>query len=724
MANRLASATSPYLRQHAGNPVDWHPWDDEALALAKRENKPILLSIGYSACHWCHVMAHESFEDPAIAESMNRLFVNIKVDREERPDLDQICQTAHALMMRRPGGWPLTVFMTPDAVPYFIGTYFPKDSRYGIIGFRELLPRAAAAFREHGEGIAQQGAQLVDALASLEPTAADAVAAVGGEAATGGEAAPDRDAPRRAGELPLAPSDAAFAELERSFDRVHGGFGGAPKFPHATELEFCLRFGATKSNADALAIVDTTLERMAAGGIADQLGGGFCRYSVDAEWSIPHFEKMLYDNAALLSLYADAGRALSKPEFGRVARDIVGFLVRELRSDDGAFHSSLDADSDGEEGRYYVFGRDEARAAMSQTEWEAAAPHYGFDGPPKFEDRAWLPRIAVPVADVSTRLRTSLPDVQTRIAGARAALFALRATRVRPARDDKILTAWNALAIGALARASRALDESAWTDLALAALDRLVETAWTGDRLLATRLGGDVALNAYLDDYAYLVAALIEVMQARFRARDLALALAVADALIERFEDRDRGGFWFTSHDHERLFHRTKPAHDNATPSGNGIAAQALIALGHLVAEPRYVDAAERALRVFAPGLARAPGGQSSLVVAQERLERPPSTLILRGEPALTRSWQRALERRYRPELMIVDLGNGDAAPRLAGGVAAGTARTPASAVANAATTAGAPATAAGAAAWLCHGFSCLPPMATLAAIEEALAAG
>ena len=697
MTNRLASATSPYLRQHAGNPVDWHPWDDEALALAKRENKPILLSIGYSACHWCHVMAHESFEDPAIAALMNALFVNIKVDREERPDLDQICQTAHALMMRRAGGWPLTVFMTPDAVPYFIGTYFPKDSRYGMTGFRELLPRAAAAFHEHGEGIARQGDELVAALASIEPTAADVVAAAGDDAAVG-------------------PSDVALAELERSFDRVHGGFGGAPKFPHAAELEFCLRAGATKPSADALAIVDTTLERMAAGGIADQLGGGFCRYSVDAEWSIPHFEKMLYDNAALLALYADAGRALSKPEFGRVARDIVGFLARELRAGDGAFHSSLDADSEGEEGRYYVFGRDEVRAATSETEWEAAALHYGFDGPPNFEDRAWLPRIAIPVADVAARLRTSLPDVQTRIAGARAALFRLRATRVRPARDDKILTAWNALAIGALARASRAQDEPAWADLAFAALDRLIETAWAGDRLLATRLGSDVALNAYLDDYAYLVAALVEVMQARFRDRDLALAIAVANALIERFEDRDRGGFWFTSHDHERLFHRTKPAYDNATPSGNGIAAQALIALGHLTAEPRYVDAAERALRVFASGLARAPGGQSSLLVAQERLERPPSTLILRGEPALTRSWQRALERRYRPELMIVDLGNGDASSRLAGGTAVG-------AVGTAAGTVGSAASTTGAAAWLCQGFSCLPPVATLAAIEEALGA-
>ncbi|HET7260601.1 MAG TPA: thioredoxin domain-containing protein [Casimicrobiaceae bacterium] len=678
MTNRLAKATSPYLRQHAGNPVDWRPWDDEALALAKRENRPILLSIGYSACHWCHVMAHESFEDPEVAALMNALFVNIKVDREERPDLDQICQTAHALMTRRPGGWPLTVFMTPGGLPFFIGTYFPKESRYGISGFRELLPKVAAAFREHGDEIASQGDALADALASLEAAAQGAVA------------------------LPAGAPDAALGELERSFDRVHGGFGGAPKFPHAAELEFCLRAAATKRSASTREIVATTLGRMAAGGIADQLGGGFCRYSVDAEWSIPHFEKMLYDNAALLALYADAARALPDAGLGAVARDIVGFLVRELRAVDGAFHSSLDADSEGEEGRFYVFGRDDARAAMSGTEWEAAAPHYGFDGPPNFEDRAWLPRVVVPVADVATRLRTTLPDVQTRIAGARASLFALRSTRVRPARDDKILTAWNALAIGALARASRAQDEPAWADLAIAALDRLVETAWSDGRLLATRLDGDVALNAYLDDYAFLLAALVEVMQARFRAGDLALALAVADALVDRFEDREQGGFWFTSHDHERLFHRTKPAHDNATPSGNGIAAQALIALAHLTADPRYQDVAERTVRAFAPGLAQSPGGQSSLLVALERLLHPPSTLILRGEPALTRAWQRSLERSYRPELMIVDLGDREPPARLAGVSAAAVE---------------------GAAAWLCHGFVCRPPVTTLAAIEESLAA-
>ncbi len=675
MTNRLAAATSPYLRQHADNPVDWHTWGEEALALARRENKPILLSIGYSACHWCHVMAHESFEDPEVAAAMNAGFVNIKVDREERPDLDQIYQTAHALLTRGAGGWPLTVFMTPDGAPYFAGTYFPKQARHGLPGFLDILPRIAAAYHEQGPAIAEQSARLSEALQSLEP---------GHSAAA----------------LPENAGAVALAEFKRTFDAKDGGFGGAPKFPHSTELGFCLRAWKLRNDDGAQRIVRITLAKMAAGGIADQLGGGFCRYSVDAQWSIPHFEKMLYDNAALLALYADAGRAMREGEFGVVARDIVGWLAREMRAPDGAWYSSLDADSEGEEGRFYVFSREEAREAMSADEWAAASLHYGFDGPPNFEHRAWHLRVAVPVAEVAQLLGIPLPDVQTRIVGARAALFARRETRVRPGRDDKILTSWNALAIGALARASRAQDEPAWSDLALAALDALVATAWRDGRLYATRHGSDVALNAYLDDHAFLLAALIEVMQARFRARDFSLATQVAERLLDRFEDREHGGFWFTSHDHERLYHRTKPAQDNATPAGNGVAAQALLALGHLAAEPRYVEAAERTLRAFAEGIARAPNAHVTLVTALERIGRPPSTLILCGDAGQTRSWQRALEREYRPEMCVVDIGAGADAP-----AALRKGALPSKA----------------AVAWLCHGLQCLPPITTLEGIEAAI---
>ena len=382
MANRLAGATSPYLRQHAANPVDWYPWGSEALQRARDEDKPILLSIGYSACHWCHVMAHESFEDPAVAAVMNDLFVNIKVDREERPDLDQICQTAHALLAQRSGGWPLTMFLTPAGAPYFAGTYFPNPRRGGQPGFLDLLPRMASAYRLRGEDIARQSASLAEAMAVFEP-------AVGG----------DLDA-----QVSTQMSAQALAALKQRFDPEYGGFGAAPKFPHPTELEFCLRaWGATHDEA-ALTVARTTLSRMADGGIHDQLGGGFCRYSVDAQWTIPHFEKMLYDNGPLLGLYADLARATGDQRYADVARDIVGWLVREMRAPDGAFYSSLDADSEGEEGKFYVWTPDQARAAVTPDEWAVASPYFGLDRPPNFEGHAWNLHVAQPLDKIAAQL--------------------------------------------------------------------------------------------------------------------------------------------------------------------------------------------------------------------------------------------------------------------------------------------------------------------------------
>jgi len=675
MANRLAGSSSPYLRQHADNPVDWYPWSEEALARARTEDKPILLSIGYSACHWCHVMAHESFEDPAVAAAMNAQFVNVKVDREERPDLDQIYQTAHALLTRRSGGWPLTVFLTPDGAPFFAGTYFPKHGRYGLPGFMDILPRVASAYREQGAAIAAQNRQLADAMQSLEP-------------ASGAHALPGR-----------APGVALLA-LKRSFDRVHGGFGSAPKFPHAAELEFCLRAFGNGRDADALSIVRTTLARMADGGIHDQLGGGFCRYSVDAEWGIPHFEKMLYDNGPLLALYADTARATGDGRFGEVARGIVGWLVREMRASDGAWYASLDADSECVEGRYYVWDRDEARMLMSAEQWSVAAPFFGLDRAPNFEGRAWHLRIVTPLTEVASALGIALATAHARLAGAKTALLRAREQRVRPGRDDKILTSWNALAIGGMARASRALADPRLADQAFGALDAVIRVAWRSRRLHASRQGDTPQLNGYLDDHAFMLAALVEAMQTRFRASDWTLAIDIADTLLDRFEDRQRGGFWFTSHDHERLFHRTKPGHDNATPSGNGVAAGALIALGHLAGEPRYLDAAERALRLFAPMLAESPGGCSSLLNALEDLEAPPTTVLLRGDPKETREWQHSIERTYRPGVRVLDLAGVRALPpALDKGTVPGH----------------------GGIAWICRGMHCLPPVRSLHELTRAL---
>ncbi len=681
ISNRLAGATSPYLQQHADNPVDWQLWGDEALTRAREENKPILLSIGYSACHWCHVMAHESFEDPAVAAVMNEHFVNIKVDREERPDLDQIYQTAHALMTQRSGGWPLTMFLTPAGTPFFAGTYFPKQGRYGLPGFLDLLPRVAAAFRQQGADIAQQSTRLAEAMASIEPVASDAI-------------------------LPVHAPAQALAALKQRFDPEYGGFGRAPKFPHPTDLEFCLRAWGELRDEEALAVARKSLECMADGGIHDQLGGGFCRYSVDAEWTIPHFEKMLYDNGPLLGLYADLARATGDTRFADVARDIVGWMVREMHDTagigEGAFYSSLDADSEGHEGKFYVWSADEVRSLLTADEWAVAVPHWGLDGPPNFEGVAWNLRVMDPLPGVAAQLDISLPDARTRLMGARAALFAARSKRVRPGRDDKVLTSWNALAISGLARAARAQDEPRWADLAFAAVDALRRTAWREGRLLATRFGDHADLNGYLDDYAFLLAALVELMQTRFRPEDYAWARELADALLAHFEDREQGGFFFTSHDHEKLFHRTKPGPDNATPSGNGVAAGALIAFGHLAAESRYIAAAERCLKLFAPMLMDSPAGCSTLLVALGELERPPAAVIIDGEREEAMAWQRALEARYRPSVRIFSVaGVAALPPALAKG----------------------PRPATGAVAWLCRGTHCLPPLFSLAELEARLAA-
>ena len=680
MANRLGRETSPYLQQHADNPVDWYPWGDEALARARRERKPILLSIGYSACHWCHVMAHESFEDARVAALMNDLYVNIKVDREERPDLDQIYQAAHAVLTRRNGGWPLTMFLTPEQDPFFGGTYFPKSTRHGMPGFVDLLPRIAAAFHEQGGEIAEQSTRLRQALALADPApAADA-------------AVP-----------PAGAASAAVAALSRVFDPVQGGFGRAPKFPHTMDLDLCLRRYAATGDTHALEMVRVTLRRMAEGGIHDQLAGGFCRYSTDATWTIPHFEKMLYDNALLLPLYADAWRATGEALLADTARDIVAWTLAEMRSPEGAFYSSLDADSEHEEGKFYVWTVDAVRARLDADEFAVAALHWGLDGPPNFEGVAWNLCVTRPLVDVASGLGIDVSTAQARLASARAKLLAARALRVRPERDDKLLTSWNALMIGGLAHAGRVFDEPAWVAAAQRAIDFLRSTLWRDDRLLATYKDGRAHLNAYLDDHAFLLAALLELMQSAFRSQDLDWAIVVADALLERFEDRSNGGFFFTSHDHETLIHRGKPGHDNATPAGNGIAAKSLLVLGHWVGDMNYVATAERTVRLFARDIVQQPSGFASLIIALEAWLQPPTTVLVQGDAATCAAWTQAIGRSYRPEAAVLDLSAQDALPAML-----------------AKPHVGAPG---GATAWVCSGASCLPPLTTIDAVEAALTA-
>lgn len=631
MSNRLASETSPYLQQHAENPVDWHPWGEEALTLAKREGRPILLSIGYSACHWCHVMAHESFEDAEVAAVMNRLFVNIKVDREERPDLDQIYQTAQQMLTGRTGGWPLTMFLTPDGAPFFGGTYFPKAPRYGLPGFPDLCQRVAEAWRDKRADIEQQNGELLRALSA------------------GAASRP------LAGELSAAPLQLAVERAAQSYDPHFGGFGGAPKFPHPADLELLLRRHAATGEARCGEMALTTLRRMAEGGIYDQLGGGFCRYSVDERWAIPHFEKMLYDNGPLLRLYADAWLISGNPLFKRIAEETAGWVVREMQSPEGGYYSSLDADSEHEEGKFYVWSREEVSRRTTAEEYAVVAAHYGLERPANFEGAHWHLLVALPLAEVAASLGRPLAECERLLASARDKLFAAREQRIRPGRDEKILVSWNALMIEGMAHAGRVCSRSDWLASARRALDFIRLKMWQDGRLLATYKDGRAHLNAYLDDYAYLLKAVLEMLQAEFDAELLAFAEALGDALLAHFEDAS-GGFWFTSHDHEALIHRVKTGHDSAMPSGNGAAAFALQRLGHVTGETRFLEAADRTLRLYYPDMERRPGGFATLLAALDEAIAPPAVVVLRGPQDQLIEWKRKIAERYWPWTLTLGL--------------------------------------------------------------------
>jgi uncharacterized protein YyaL (SSP411 family) len=631
--NRLAGETSPYLKQHAENPVDWYPWGPEALDLARETRRPVLLSVGYSACHWCHVMAHESFEDEDTAKVMNDLFVNVKVDREERPDIDRIYQTAHQLLTRRPGGWPLTMFIDPDDQrPFFGGTYFPKESRHGLPSFTELLIRAAGFYNEQRDDVKAQGQQLADIIAQLDPAPA-------GQAVDEGLL------------------DAARQRIADGFDREFGGIGSAPKFPHPTSLDRLLRHWRASANSeepdvDALFMASLTLTRMAEGGIYDQLGGGFCRYSVDRYWQIPHFEKMLYDNGPLLALYAQAAIATGDDLFDRIANETADWMLDDMQAPNGGFYSTRDADSEGEEGLYYVWTPDEAREVLSQEQHELLARRFGLNSQDNFEGK-WHLSVRETMDSIATDVGRNKSDVIATIDAARAALLAVRQQRVPPGRDEKQLTSWNALAIRGLAIAGKALNRPELVDAGAAATDFIHDRLFVNHRLLASFKDDQARFPAYLDDYAFLLDALLELLQARWNTGHLAFAIELADLMIDHFEDPDGGGFYFTADDHETLMHRPKPLSDDATPSGNGIAAFALQRLGFLLGEPRYLEAAERTLKNAWQAMAEYPHGHVSLISALEEYLRHPETIIIRGESTEAANWAASATRLYAPRRLV-----------------------------------------------------------------------
>ncbi len=679
--NRLGEETSPYLLQHADNPVHWHPWDRVALELAREADKPILLSIGYSACHWCHVMAHESFEDADTAAVMNRLYVNIKVDREERPDIDRIYQTAQQIFSGRAGGWPLTMFLTPDDhLPIFAGTYFPKTANYGMPSFRNVLERVESYFRENRDDVHAAGRRIVAALDNM--TAVE----------RGG---PSTQFTRR-------PVDSARRQFGETFDNEYGGFGGAPKFPHATNLDLLLELWNRSMAGDAVddgaqSMCLQTLQRMALGGLYDHLGGGFFRYSVDQRWEIPHFEKMLYDNAALLATYADAHAATGDPFHARIAAETADWIMRDMQGENGEYFATLDADSEGHEGKFYVWTPAEFDALLSPDEAAAAKRAYGLEGPANFEGRDWHLQVSAGNADAATLAGSD--EAQTApLARAREKLLSARNARVWPGRDEKAIVAWNGLAIAAMAKASRQLDRPELAESAARAADFIKDRLWIDGRLKSVYKDGRARFAGYLDDYAFLAAGLVELLQCRWRTADLEFALELIEVVLTRFGDPS-GGFFFVADDHEKLIHKPKPLADEALPSGNAVAALTLIHLGHLLGEMRYIEAAEGTLRAALPVVERYPQAHATLLRGILQLLEPPELVIVRGRPDELGPWREAAGG-FRPDRLAFFIpADASGLPGLLAERRAGPRPV----------------------AWLCRGTHCLAPIENPEELEEAL---
>jgi uncharacterized protein len=616
MANRLAEETSPYLLQHKDNPVDWHPWGEEALTRARDQQKPLLVSIGYSACHWCHVMEHESFEDAEVAELMNEHFVPVKVDREERPDVDAIYMDAVQAMTGH-GGWPLNAFLTPDGVPFYAGTYFPPEARHGLPSWKMVLEGVARAWDEQRDDIVDGAERIV---ARLQATAQ--------------MQAPDA-------ELDPGSLDAAVTTLKRSYDAVHGGWGGAPKFPAASVIEFLLRRGEREMALH-------TLRRMAGGGIYDQVGGGFARYSVDAQWVVPHFEKMLYDNALLARAYLHAFQVSGEPFFERVTRETLDWALRELRQQEGGFASALDADSEGVEGKFYVWRLDEVRDALGDLA-DRAIEHFGMTEGGNFEG-----------ANIPVR---ATPDPE-RLDDIKARLLAAREQRVRPGLDDKRLTAWNALMISALADAGAALGEPRYTDAAVTAADFVLRELRSDGRLLRTYNHGRAHLDAYLEDHAFLLEALLTLYEATFDPRWFGEARALADTVLERFADRERGGFFSTADDHEALIARRKDLEDTPIPSGSSAAAFGLLRLARLTGEARYEEAALGQIRLLHTIAPEHPGAFGHLLSAIDFLLAEVREVALVGDDR--GPLERVVRETFRPHVVLAG-GPADGVPLLEG---------------------------------------------------------
>lgn len=626
LENTLHHESSPYLKQHAANPVHWQPWNQKTLQLAIKLNKPILLSIGYSACHWCHVMAHESFEDPETAELMNQDFINIKVDREERPDLDKIYQASHSLLTGQPGGWPLTVFLTPDdQIPFFAGTYFPKNPHYNLPAFSEILSRVNDIYQNRMDDIKEQHQSLLGMLHEANTTSK----------------APDNN-------INTLPIDLVRQQIENSFDPVNGGFSKAPKFPHPGILERLLRhYTLLKQQATpddkALEMALFTLSRMAQSGIFDQPGGGFFRYSTDDNWMIPHFEKMLYDNAQLIDIYTRAYHISKNPFFSHIAGKIAQWIINEMQSSSGGFYSAQDADTDHEEGKFYLWQAEQIKQIIPEQHFNIFAKYYGLDQAANFEGQWHLHGQNILDKLVETS-GLSTNEINSSLDESNALLYRARQQRKKPDTDQKILTAWNALMIKGLTYTGRILNQQSFIGSAKHALFFIKNALWHKQRLLACYSDGKAYLNGYLDDYAFLLQAQLEFLQCQWNNDIFDWAQEVANAMLNYFEDTEHGGFFFTSHDHEHLIQRLKTFSDEATPSGNAICAQSLIKLGLLTGNPHYITAAENCIKSGMNSINQNAIMHTSMINALEDLTHLATVIIIRGNDQELGNCKKALD--------------------------------------------------------------------------------
>ncbi|WP_292521691.1 thioredoxin domain-containing protein [Methanoculleus sp.] len=636
--NRLIHEKSPYLLQHAHNPVDWYPWGEEAFSRAREEGRPIFLSIGYSACHWCHVMEEESFADPQVAKLLNDVFVCIKVDREERPDIDQIYMAA-AHVLTGAGGWPLTIFMTPDKKPFFAASYIPKESRYGMTGLLDLIPRISKVWQSQRRDLDAAGDQVLNALRNAAQT------------------------PAAESDLTEATLDEAYETFFRAFDGENGGFGDAPKFPTPHNLVFLLRYGYRTGKPPAYRMVEKTLHSMRRGGIFDHIGYGFHRYSTDAEWFVPHFEKMLYDQALLVMAYSEAYLATGREEFARTARETIAYVLREMTDPAGGFYSAEDADSEGEEGKFYLWTKDEILKVLGEGDGERFSRIFGVTEPGNYREQPGgmktgknILRLRRPLVSWAHEFSTTEEDLAWFVEGARQRLFAARERRVRPAKDDKILTDWNALMIAALAKAARAFDDPGYLAAAEKATAFVLKNLRGPDgRLLHRYRNGEAGLAATLDDYAFMLWALIEVYQASFSPGHLATATELSRDLIAHYQDHERGGFYFTPDDADAPV-RQKPIYDGAIPSGNSVAMQSLFALGRVTANLEFEEIADRMKFTFADTVRKAPTAHAQFLAGFEFMLGPNFEVIVTGptDGEDTTAMVRAIRSHYNPDVLVI----------------------------------------------------------------------